>query len=89
MAAALATPQAKAFFNAEVPPGAKEAGFLSRGAMVMPREPTDARIAVALHSSFEDRIANEVWIEVDPKTGAVYADDAKVTTDAAVVRACR
>jgi hypothetical protein len=89
MAAALATKRAKAFLDAPVPPEARDAGFLSRGGMLMPFDTGDKRYTVALHDNFEDRIVNQVFIEVDPKTGDVYVDDAKVATDAAVPRACK
>jgi hypothetical protein len=67
-----------------------DAGFISR---VMPLAPGETRIAVALHDNFEDRIVNQGWIGVDPKTGEVSVDDARVPIDAAreaaVVRACK
>jgi ketosteroid isomerase-like protein len=93
MSAAMSTPPARAFLDAPVPAEAVDAGFLSRGGMVYPRNEGETRYTVALHSSFTDRMANEVWLEVDPKTGTVYQDTGRVRAEAAlesaVVRACR
>ena len=93
MSLATSTAPARAFFDAPVSEAAVDAGFISRGGIVYPREGGEARYKVALHSNFTDRVANEVWLEVDPKTGAVYDDTGRLKASAplesAVVRACK
>jgi ketosteroid isomerase-like protein len=94
-ALASTTKPAQEFLNTPVSKEALAAGFISRGWMVFPPPAPGAPYSVAFHSNFPDHMANELFVDVDPKTGAASQADGteplKVhpALQAAVVAACK